>query len=310
MMAAKAVPDPDTPDNDTALPARVAADIAAELQMALSFVFRDADTVEFTVADRTGDQVPENIRYDWSGTIGDSLTREYNGSPPANVIEAVEEFSLLYDTTGVNEPKPQQSAEVFLAGKMSAADTPDPPLNISSTEWAGQYFEPSLPAGATSWTVTRLQFYTRNPPAAGDAIWVQLRPPDMSGLPTPTVLEQYYAVIGDPWIWHEENFNDIPPWPADQGLCLVVSWAGGESPAKLRYTTEDVDRLLTTDGGATWVRSTADSLLYAVYGTYTEDVMTPITYLTGIRIKLRTGPDPTTRVETSVPLLHVHDITP
>ena len=169
---------------------------------------------------------------------------------------------------------------------------------------------PSLPAGATSWTVSRLQFYTRNPPGVGDAIWVQLRPPDMSGLPTPTVLEQHYAVIGDLWIWHEENFNDIPPWPADQGLCLVVSWAGGESPAKLRYTVEDVDRLLTTDGGATWVRSSGDSLLYAVYGTYTEDVMTPITYLTGIRIKLRTGPDPTTRVETSVPLLHVHDITP
>ena len=67
MLAAKAVPDPDTPDNDTALPARVAADIAAELQMALTFIFRDADTVKFTVADRTGDEVDETIRYDWSG---------------------------------------------------------------------------------------------------------------------------------------------------------------------------------------------------------------------------------------------------
>ncbi len=81
MLAAKAVPDPDTPDNDTALPARVAADIAAELQMALTFIFRDADTVKFTVADRTGDEVDETIRYDWSTRRSATTGREQSAIP-------------------------------------------------------------------------------------------------------------------------------------------------------------------------------------------------------------------------------------
>ncbi len=309
MLAAKAVPDPDTPDNDTALPARVAADIAAELQMALTFIFRDADTVKFTVADRTGDEVDETIRYDWSGTVGDPVTRQYNGGPVANVIEAAEEFRLFYDTTIVNEQEVQESAEVLLDSLVSPLENKS--YTVTPTSWVGQYIQPSLPAGATSWTVTRIQIQAQDSPSAGHAIWVQLRPADPAGLPTPSVLEQYYAdALGGTMTWQEFFFDHIPPLPTDQRLCLVVKWAGGADGANVRYTTTAGNRIKTGDAGALWQLAVDKSLLYAVYGTYKENVPVATTYLTGIRVIVRTGSDPTTRVETNAPLLHVQDITP
>ena len=308
MMAAKAVPDPDTPDNEIALPARVAADISAELQLALSFTTRDSDTVEFTVADRTGDKIDETIRYDWSGTAGDPLTRQYNGGTITNVIDAVNEVGFLYVTTIVNEQETQASAEVLLDGLVSPLENKS--YMIVPSFWVGQYIQPSLPAGALSWTVTRVRL-RMDSPSAGHAVWVQLRTTDPAGLPTPLVLEQYYADnLGSSMIWQDFFFDDIPPLPADEGLCLVVKWAAGNDGANVRYTVTAGNRIETGDAGASWLLAIDKSLLYAVYGTYKQIVTVATTYLTGIRIKIRTGSDPTTRVETTAPLLHVQDITP
>ena len=91
----------------------------------------------------------------------------------------------------------------------------------------------------------------------------------------------------------------------------MIKWAAGTpDAAKLRYTWEAGNRLMTQDAGATWFLSPVLSLLYSVYGTYKENVTVATTYLTGIRVKIRTGSDPITLVETGVSLLHVHDITP
>ncbi len=310
LLAAHALPDAPGSTAAVATAAEVAGQIAGELRFARSFLERTANTIEFTVADRSGDAVPETIRYAFSGTPGDPLTRQYNGGTVVSIIEAVEEFELLYDTTIVNEQEVQESAEVLLDGKVSAADNQS--YWVTPTNWIGQYIQPSLPASTTSWTVTRILFQAQDPPSAGNAIWVQLRPADPGGLPTPAVLEQYYAdSLGNAWTWQEFFFNDIPPWPPDEQLCLVIKWAAGTpDAAKLRYTWEAGNRLMTQDAGATWFLSPVLSLLYSVYGTYKENVTVATTYLTGIRVKIRTGSDPTTGVETGVSLLHVHDITP
>ena len=69
--------------------------------------------------------------------------------------------------------------------------------------------------------------------------------------------------------------------------------------------------MLTLDGGGLW-STAAGHVIYDVYGTYTQPGTTNVnrTYLTGIRIKLRTGADTATLVQTSTPLLHVKEITP
>jgi len=71
-------------------------DVAGELAHAKSFTDRSAHAVEFTVADRDGDLVDETIRYAWSGTAADPLTRQYNGAAQDEVVQEVHQFDLGY----------------------------------------------------------------------------------------------------------------------------------------------------------------------------------------------------------------------
>jgi hypothetical protein len=84
--------------DESTLPARqiqasmAVHDILAELQFAVSFNERTATAVEFTVTDRDADTVAETIRYAWSGTAGDPLTRKYNGGTTVNYLDDVQAF--------------------------------------------------------------------------------------------------------------------------------------------------------------------------------------------------------------------------
>lgn len=74
-----------------------ATELLAEARRALWFTERTARTVEFKVADRTGDSQPETLRYEWSGTPGDPLVRSFNGASPLTVTRGVEWFELVTD---------------------------------------------------------------------------------------------------------------------------------------------------------------------------------------------------------------------
>jgi hypothetical protein len=71
-------------------------DLVAELRDAVYFKQRSATVVSFTVPDRDSDGDVETIRYSWSGTLGDSLLREYNGGSAVAVVDDVHAFSLAY----------------------------------------------------------------------------------------------------------------------------------------------------------------------------------------------------------------------
>lgn len=72
-------------------------DITAELRDAVYFKQRTATSVMFTVPDRDNDGDVETIRYSWSGTAGDPLMREYNGSTAVAVLDDVHAFALVYN---------------------------------------------------------------------------------------------------------------------------------------------------------------------------------------------------------------------
>ena len=87
-------------------------EIAGELRSAVSFSQRSATSVQFTVADRNGDASAETIRYAWSGTPGDPLTREYNGGNVVGFVENVNSLGLGYVVKTVEDPTAGQ--EYFL----------------------------------------------------------------------------------------------------------------------------------------------------------------------------------------------------
>ena len=97
LIATQAMPNANGPANQIIVASEVAEQLATELQHAISVNSRSATMIEFTVADRDADQVPETIHYEWSGTAGGPLTRQYNGGSIIEVLDSVRQFNLSYD---------------------------------------------------------------------------------------------------------------------------------------------------------------------------------------------------------------------
>lgn len=97
VLATYALPSKESVSGATIAAYQAASELVDDLHCALSFTQRTATTVEFTVADRTGDAIVETIRYEWSGTPGDPLTRTYNGSS-IEVATNVHDLLLSYST--------------------------------------------------------------------------------------------------------------------------------------------------------------------------------------------------------------------
>ena len=149
MLAAKTLPQESDPSRETTWAVMSVEDIATELQYALAFTERSATAVEFAVADRDSDGSRETIRYAWSGTAGDPLTREYNGASAVTVVDGVREFELLYDKLVRTKSVPidVESAEIELVRHVNLAKPKS--FAVTSSNWIGQYFYPSsLPTDA------------------------------------------------------------------------------------------------------------------------------------------------------------------
>ena len=96
LLATHAIPDGESPVETTLETAAVADQILADLRYAKTFLKREPADVEFTVADRTGDALDDTMRYLWSGTPGDPVTRQFNGGNTPAILENVEQFDLTY----------------------------------------------------------------------------------------------------------------------------------------------------------------------------------------------------------------------
>lgn len=71
-------------------------EVAGDLLYATSFSERTANAITFQRPDRDGDDMPETIRYAWSGTAGDPLLMTYNGGTPAVLADRVQTLNLSY----------------------------------------------------------------------------------------------------------------------------------------------------------------------------------------------------------------------
>lgn len=317
ILATRAIPENGSPLHATVEASLVADDIAGDLYCALSFTERNAKAVEFTVPDRDTDLAPETIRYEWSGTPGDPLMRRYNGGTAVNVAEDVREFQLSYDlkTTSTTEPPTdKESAETTLASYDSSVAQQD--FKIQRNDWIAQYFQPSLPPDTTSWKVTRVKFMAMEEGLPNDVTWVQLRPADANNKPTSTVLEQApmdESTLTNEYLWQEFSFGSVSGLAPSQPLCLVLEHSGtGEPSAYISFDNgAGSGRLTTGNAGDTWNYENFTSMHYYVYGTVTttgEPTVVELKYLTGVRISIRLGEDPSSRVETGVQVLNIPEV--
>lgn len=319
LMSSQALPGEDGQAARITAAAEVADQIASELAYAITVTELTPTAITFTVADRDADSDPETIRYAWSATAGDPLTRRYNGGTTVTVAENVHGLTLTGDLRTETEPLPpviSEGGESVLASRdllTSSADFP-----ITTTDWIGQYFLPALPAEATQWRVTRVLFMARANGKTQGETKIQLRTADASGLPTASVLAEFIlaeSALGATYSWREYAVTGVSGLAAGDGLCLVLTNGNTRPPmADIQYDSAGGGNLLTAASGeSSWSKSAGRSMRFYVYGMCTTSVSQPdetTNWLRGVSVSLQIGPDATVRVETAARVLNQPEVKP
>lgn len=280
-----------------------AAQIAEEMRAALWFIERTATQVTFTVPDRNADGVPERIRYAWSGAAGDDLRRDINSGGEAVFVPAVESFAVSFTIATETETfvgAPVESADSVLRsyrGSVSMADLP-----VSTTRWYGEYFMPTLPADALSWSVKRASVFAKSNSSNDGVTSIELLRADGSNLPTGSALGQQSllesGLSGGSYSKRTFNYSGVSGLSPEAGLCLVARGTSGSSPTvDLEYQSAGVSfanaGFLSYSGS--WSIRTDRALSFEIVGTYTQPGANQTmqrNFITGVGVSLTAGGQP------------------
>jgi len=308
------------PTSDTIRASELAHELMDEIRYAIFITDRSANMIQFAVADRDADGEPEVIRYEWSGTPGDPLTRTYNHGTADTVAQDVYDFTLAYNVREKTEEFEGlvESNEGLLIQYTGSTDLED--FTITSSNWVGQYFHPndfnpSLPTDAASWRVTKVEFVAKRVwPVWGESS-IQLRPATGDSKPTSTVLAEVpmpESSLSWSHAWETFTFSDVPVLSPNAGICLVIKRVWGGSVAKIRYDEGGGSGgVWTTNAGALWYFSNDNLLQYKVYGKYKTpgDTQTVTRrYLTGVDLSMQIGDSGYSKVNTGTNLLNTPEL--
>jgi len=337
VLAGRAIPAGTAPGEAVVRGYQAADQFAGELHCALVVPVRAPTAVEFLVPDRDADGDSESIRYAWSGTPGDPLTRKYNSFAPETYLENVHEFQVDYvirdvldTTTTVVTPTVGVELAYFedWGGFAGAASE----LALNATNWVSQYITISIPAGATKLTFTQAKLMLRNDLLGIADVLVGIYPArtDGSYLPEAAPVGPDATIYGTDMslitTWVDAYFSGVTTNDLSRTkYCIVVK--GSDAfifPSVLQYQywksapDNGIVQKWTSNSGATW-DPTASShnkqdIRFHLYGTFDlapveQETVTARHYLTSADVTVRIGSDPSLQVRTSARILNAPEIT-
>jgi len=206
------------------------------------------------------------------GDLADNTYQSVRVYAEATVGTAVRLYSVLLSTgsAGFEDGSETELMRYESSTNLSESD-------VKHDKWVGQYFKPTLPAGATSWRVTRVRFRALADNAPLDELTkVQLRTPDAGNLPSATVLEEVLMDESDltgSFEWREFTFTNVSGLSPSQGLCLVLETDSPGGSCKIEYDDNGVsmpDAGLLKDGPSAWKLVDDKAMQFYVYGKVTE----------------------------------------
>ncbi|XAL98864.1 hypothetical protein OT109_14900 [Phycisphaeraceae bacterium D3-23] len=275
VLAAKVIPEPGSALASGVEQSRALTQVVEDLQAARYVTESTTNSVTIVVDDRTGDGLPDRLRYAWAGSAGDPLTLSINGSTPATVAEDVRAFALGYTTedrvdTVAGGDAAGAGSETLLFGYSTAvsADARDLDSNQSGI---GQYVLPSLPAGVSSYTVTRIRVRAKRSGGTSGVSYARLY--DTSGgLPTGSVLAEetlYESTLSSGIEWVDITFSNPPTRLAGEAIAVAMEWGSDRDSAVIEFDIAGTSGGLLTRNKETdpWVNTGGKNLLLEVYGT-------------------------------------------
>lgn len=289
-----------TPSNASGAVSQLAAHagldlLATDIATATAYTLADSDSLVLTLPDRDGNGQPDSVRYDWSGSPGAPLLRQFRPSPDGTfdtasvVIPAANALTFTPDIrttisrsqrqtitlaelppTPPSPPATTTTAELLLDSFTSTANLND--KQIQEGEGYGQAFVPNLPANAINYRVTRVEIYLKRDKNNAH-ITVALRGAT-SGRPTSTVLAQT-AVAGftygqKSYSWVNIPFTAAPDLDRTARASFSLIYHSNHSDWKIGVsdTGNASAGLHRTSNGSSWSLEPG-SMLFRVYGTAT-----------------------------------------
>jgi len=263
--------------------------IRSELSMAITVTELTSQSAAITHPDVTGDGIDDVIRYAWSGTTGDPITREFNSGAAAAVLDDCNGFTLAVDIEDpVEDLEPETTGEVQVAahdqypgGYVYSTIA----MEVKSPNRVAEYFTPSY-AGAVSCDVTRVLISMRRAGSGGGTATISIQPRAAGTYnPSGTFLGEATVAGTDlpaEFQWREFAFSDVTV-PVDTGLTVVVqgdSSNSGQVETHLLSFQNFIDGVTlryTTNNGGSWLPNVNlarwDMRIY-VYGSYTLSTTT------------------------------------
>lgn len=320
VIASRAIPGQNNPGDSILSASHKLDQLTSELCCAITFTQPATNVMEFTIPDRAGDgdTQPETVRYAWSGTPGDPITRQYNGGNVAVFLENVNYFHLDHDTrTVTTEGQTEvEGSETLLVSHYDTGGTAGEEL-VSGYNWPGQYFRPELSAQAVGWRITRVRIKARRADMGDSFTVVQLRTADGGSLPTSTILGQVLMADADlayEPTWQEFVFPATDKLSPQTGACLLLA-AGGIWGKRAYISVEhdgsdtpDAHYLKSCDQGSSWTANTGADMVFEVYGVVALTDGSTQYYLRGLGVTIQVGNDPATRVRTTVRMLNQPEV--
>ena len=154
--------------------------------------------------------------------------------------------------------------------------------DVKNNQWWGQYLIPTLPAEATAWKVTSVEFYMERDKNNRD-FRARVYLADNNKLPSSTIYDSVDLDSKDydkPWSWQTISFSGDYWINPGQAICVTIEGIDND-PMRVRYrnggVSEQHSALLQGDG-STWTATEDKALLYRVNGiykngTYTLDIV-------------------------------------
>lgn len=273
MIAARATPAKDDANAQAASSAACLSAIADDLAVATSVSSTLPHALEFLVPDRTGDAVEDSIRYEWSGKPGEPLYRSLNGGAAEKVAASVNALEFTYDTQqSTPETTYAESDEVVVSTFDTATSTIARQVGRYSgdTYVRAQWFTPTLPADAVSWSITRVRFACRQGNTIDSVAQVQIRTA-RSGEPTGRVVSATTILeTGMSATWRTQDISDIQcaGLRTDEAACLVLQQTSGNDYFEIlvqRSKAADSYHLSSINGGSSWAKPT-ESMVFTAWG--------------------------------------------